>query len=303
MSTPKVLVVGRDIALIHQIKCVFGSCCQVTPVSRFTDLTEQDQRTPDAIILLHHPPEEDGFARLQTIKEINSYVPIFFVGYTMSSDEKLIAIRKKALDARNSVELESLHLRLFEEIQGYHSKKKSLMARFKKSLSSIPKEFLGIAATLSPYTSEPFIHQATHDLSVQLLGEFRIVVRGKVVKHPLPNKAKILLSYLMMNRDKRILRDNLIRVIWKDVTADYAKNSLNVTIHTLRKWFQHIDKENNYILSKGDHYEINQSLRIETDLDYFKLACREAKTKEQSGDKMAAMDAYFERMQIIEGIS
>ena len=293
MNIPQLLVVGRDNLLIEKIQFVFKSYCKINVVSRFIDLSNQEQRLIDGVLLIHNPPEEDGFARLKTIKDKNEGLPLCLVGCNMTEQEQLKAYQTGARCAINIKELEGYQPQILKALNLYADIKKgtSQLSKFPKlSLNEeITKAFFSITA--NTFTNKPFTSQPSYDLSIQMLGEFKAILRGKTVQHTLTNKAKVVLAYLMMNRKKRLLRDNLAKAIWKDVPIEFAKNNLNVTIHTLRKWFHGIDAETNYIISRGDYYEINQSLKIETDVDYFITAYQAAKVN--STNLSEAVTDYF----------
>jgi DNA-binding SARP family transcriptional activator/CheY-like chemotaxis protein len=297
MTTPKLLIIGRDPLCTDAILYHFSANYKITNVPRCLDAITHNQLNVDAVLLIHNPPEEDGIASLKVLKKQNTDIPTFLIGSFITHKDSYSAFRIGVKDVRNLDELDELKETLHQQIQQYGLKKNSLKEWLKQQrniyLGNIPKEFCGIVSSPNPYSNIPLVYTPTSDLSVQLLGKFRVFVLGKEVEKPIPNKAKALLGYMLMNKRKQISRDLLAKIFWKDTPTEYAKNNLNVTVHTLRKWFQDVDKETNYIISKGNHYEINQNLSIETDLDYFRLACNEAQEMQQIDNKIASANAYF----------
>ncbi|MEX0975269.1 MAG: BTAD domain-containing putative transcriptional regulator, partial [Bacillota bacterium] len=74
-------------------------------------------------------------------------------------------------------------------------------------------------------------------LEVKMFGSFEVSVKGV----PIPEKAwqtrkvKALLKYLVVNRSRRVSREDLMELLWPDADPDSSAPSLRVTLSRLRR--------------------------------------------------------------------
>ncbi|NJK83880.1 MAG: hypothetical protein HC912_08785 [Saprospiraceae bacterium] len=69
MTTPKLLIVGREPLFIDAISHHFSADYKITNVPRCLDAITRNQLNVDAVLLIHNPPEEDGIASLKVLKK------------------------------------------------------------------------------------------------------------------------------------------------------------------------------------------------------------------------------------------
>lgn len=291
MNTHHTIIVGRHTPCIQAIRNSLQYSTHITAVSRLTDLDQHDLESIPLILLLHVLPEEDGIARLKKLQSIYPKATALMIGEAISSEDKVSAFRLGAKDVCTLEDKSDLLNRLdhFVEQTRGTVKPKRLSSWLNAML--IPKDFLGIVANASIFSSQPFEYFSGADLSVQFFGSFKIFAQGKHIQKKLPNKAKALLMYLLMH--KKATSKRLMRTFWQDQPEYCSRNSLNVTIHTIRRWFKSFDSETNYVIRKGDYYEINESLHIESDFQHFSTAYQKGRLAENEQDYSTALKAYF----------
>ncbi|MEM9884831.1 MAG: BTAD domain-containing putative transcriptional regulator [Bacteroidota bacterium] len=291
MTTHQTLVVGRSLSCVEAIQQLLSSFTQIIPVSRLADLEENKLKSTSLVILLHDLPEENGIARLKTLKTIFPKSHAVLVGMEIASEDVIQAFRLGAKDVCTLDDKIDFINRLKLIIQQTKSIFKP--KRIQSVINSIlfPEDFLGIVADATPFSSAPFHHFPSADLCVQVFGSFKVFINGATISHPLPNKARALLLYLLLH--KKVPRKRLLQLFWRGQIEEYARNSLNVTLYTIRKWFESVDAETQYIICRNDYCEINQNLRIETDHQQFSTAYQKARIVEREQDKLATLNAYF----------
>jgi DNA-binding SARP family transcriptional activator len=81
-------------------------------------------------------------------------------------------------------------------------------------------------------------------------------------------------------------------VFWPKSMRESARNSLNVAIHGLRKRFQQLDPEKEYIVFSNECYSINPDMEIWTDVNEFCELWMRAQSVERNQGLEAAAEFY-----------
>lgn len=117
------------------------------------------------------------------------------------------------------------------------------------------------------------IHDATvasqADLQVYFFGNFRVAINNQHVDKWCSHKAKLLFAYMLLNRRHLVPRDVLMDRFWPSTQASSARDSLNVTIHTIRQKLAEAGGQHSYLLFKDECYCINPEVLIWVDVEEF----------------------------------
>ena len=119
-------------------------------------------------------------------------------------------------------------------------------------------------------------------MRILFLGNFQVVIRDRIVEEWPSKKGKSIFAYLSYHSNRRICRDVLMDVFWPKSMRESARNSLNVAIHGLRKRFQQLDPEKEYIVFSNESYSINPDIEIWTDVNEFVDLWMRAQSAERS---------------------
>jgi DNA-binding SARP family transcriptional activator len=110
-------------------------------------------------------------------------------------------------------------------------------------------------------------------LDIQLLGDFRLVYRGKVLTGVDTPRLQSLLAYLLLHRDSPIPRKLIAFNYWPDSTEAKAHNNLRSLLHRLRNSLpdadEYIEHTNSWI-----RWRCESSYRL--DVEQFQIAIKDA---------------------------
>jgi DNA-binding SARP family transcriptional activator len=110
-------------------------------------------------------------------------------------------------------------------------------------------------------------------LEIQLLGDFRLVYRGKVLTGVDTPRLQSLLAYLLLHRDSPIPRKLIAFNYWPDSTEAKAHNNLRSLLHRLRNSLpdadEYIEHTNSWI-----RWRCESSYRL--DVEQFQIAIKDA---------------------------
>jgi DNA-binding SARP family transcriptional activator/CheY-like chemotaxis protein len=284
---------------------------------------------PFALVFVGQCPESrNGLSLIHNLKSNYPSIPVVFIARHPSADLILSAFRAGAQDivtdpvdptdlldtteravmpiAANLMshasnppaprfKLKNLWLQLRAANQGY--------IKFGLPADRSAYSLIGGAAatdTRQPETPEAMLDHivATRKLldtacmRILFLGNFQVMIRDRIVDEWPGKKGKSIFAYLSYHSDKRIIRDVLMDVFWPKSMRDSARNSLNVAIHGLRKRFQQVDAEKEYIVFSNECYFINPEIEIWTDVNEFGDLWMKAQSVERSQGLEAAAALY-----------
>jgi DNA-binding SARP family transcriptional activator len=106
-------------------------------------------------------------------------------------------------------------------------------------------------------------------LAVQCLGTF-CVLHGDRRLEPWPSRrAKAVFKYLVVHRDRPILRETLMEAFWPDTGVNAARNNLNVAVHALRRFLRDAHGKVSHVRFQDGCYAIDPSLSLWVDSEDF----------------------------------
>ena len=73
------------------------------------------------------------------------------------------------------------------------------------------------------------------ECTLATLGSFEWRIRGQAVPNPATQKARALLSYVVLHRRTNVARERLIEIFWPDAEPERARDSLNTALHSIRR--------------------------------------------------------------------
>lgn len=120
-------------------------------------------------------------------------------------------------------------------------------------------------------------------LRVHCLGRFQVFILDNAIEHWPSRKGRNLFAYLAIEHKHRIYRDALMEIFWPTSTPEAARNSLHVTIHSIRSHLRRLDVGREYILYQEECYFLNPEIEIWLDIEdflhYWRIAQRAARDK------------------------
>lgn len=109
-------------------------------------------------------------------------------------------------------------------------------------------------------------------LSITCFGQFIVRRGGQLLELCPSRKGQAILRYLVAQPDYRATTDMLMGVLWPDEEPAIARRRLQVATSSLRSSLNQgydCDPGGGYILFRGQLYQINPSVALQTDVDKF----------------------------------
>ena len=115
-----------------------------------------------------------------------------------------------------------------------------------------------------------------YTITVQLMGPFKIMLGLDEVEERRwqRDKSKELFVYLLLNRERYISKDEIMRELWGDTDEKSADRDFKVALNALLKVIEphRVAREPSYfIVRKQTMYRLNPRAAIRSDLDRFHL--------------------------------
>ena len=129
-------------------------------------------------------------------------------------------------------------------------------------------------------------------IQAYFLGSFRILVNNQPIESWPSKKGRSILAYILLNHKKKIPKDILMDVFWRDYSPDSARNNLNVAICGLRKALKSVQKNFNHILLEDDYYLLNPMLELWIDFEEFVEHHDAGQSFERKGNLIDAIKEY-----------
>jgi DNA-binding SARP family transcriptional activator len=126
-------------------------------------------------------------------------------------------------------------------------------------------------------------------LDVHLLGRFNVFVDDEPVTAWPAGKARALFKWLVLQRAQAVSRERLMARFWPEADGEAARNSLNVTLHALRRAIDPAQHGWPLIVHRRGSYRLNESTPIWVDTEAFEWQCRSAEAAVWQ-DNAAAVD-------------
>jgi DNA-binding SARP family transcriptional activator len=91
-----------------------------------------------------------------------------------------------------------------------------------------------------------------------------------------------------------------METFWPDSTPEAARNSMNVTIHNLRRILRFPDAVQSILFHEGG-YRLNPSIVVWADLDEFEILIREGRRLETAGKNLESIQKYEAAVALYQG--
>lgn len=138
----------------------------------------------------------------------------------------------------------------------------------------------------------------TAKLDVYFFGTFRIYRDDKLIECLSKSRAKQLLKYMILNRNKSIPKEVLMDRFWPDSDQGSARNNLNVAVYCLRQALKNEHSDFVHIMFQDGCYFLNPNLEIHVDTEIFEQHVKVAEHLKAQG-KIAEAIENFKRAETI----
>ncbi len=141
-------------------------------------------------------------------------------------------------------------------------------------------------------------------VAVRCLGDFSVEVGGEPVERWRAGKTRSLFLFLLVNRDRLVLRDRLNEVLWPGVEWSRNSSSLKVAVHALRQILNAglgPDGRPAVRIVHQDHGYLLQADGIWIDFEEFEGCFDAARAAEARGEEAAALHQYRRAMDLYAG--
>ena len=303
MPQGKISIFGAPRACGDFFEQLFSQFYEVERSSEWTDETCRRAKSARIIFLFHHPPDLDAFQVLSPLRRKVS-APIILVLLQHGAELVQAAFRRGATDVllhsgeRERV-LECFYRNchhtansVFSQWSGMAEWLGALFAK-KAKLGFMP-ESLHLHTPVAAADTPP-------DIEATLFGHFSLRLGGRVVAGLPHRKVLELLAYLLLHYDKPLHRDHLLGVFWPDYPQESAKNSLNVSMHALRRFLQpHLPGLDTIVFSH-DCYIFSSDLLVRTDTASFQRHLSAATALLRQGEAALALPALHQALNAYRG--
>jgi DNA-binding SARP family transcriptional activator len=140
--------------------------------------------------------------------------------------------------------------------------------------------------------------------SVTLLGSFSLQIGGQPVQKWRAGKARSLFQYLLVHRDRVVLREKLYEVLWPNSDGSPASSSLKVAMHAVRQIVQAGPDGSGRSGVRIVHQDFGYALYadgLSVDLDEFENLVEAGRAADKAGDRSAALAGYRDAMALYRG--
>lgn len=141
----------------------------------------------------------------------------------------------------------------------------------------------------------------TGKLDVYFFGTFRIYRDKKLIECLSKSRAKQLLKYMILNRNKSIPKEVLMDRFWPDNDQGSARNNLNVAVYCLRQALKNKHSELIHIMFQDNCYFLNPNIEIHVDAEIFEQHVKVAEHLKAQGKITEAMENFKHAVAIYQG--
>lgn len=132
-------------------------------------------------------------------------------------------------------------------------------------------------------------------INIKMMGSFSLEMNGKTISEE-DNRSKkmwLLLSYLILNRDKKVSADDIVDFLWEDAgKVTNTVSAVKTTVHRLRSMISELEPGlgARLITYRDRGYGWNDEIASSADIDEFTKLCSSA----EFNDHLRAIDMYDE---------
>lgn len=138
-------------------------------------------------------------------------------------------------------------------------------------------------------------------VDVHLLGRFTVFINDEPVSDWPAGKARAVFKWLVLERAQAVSRERLMARFWPDADEDAARNSLNVTLHALRRTLDPTAQRWPLIVHRRGSYRLHEATPIWVDVEAFEWQCRSAEAAVWQGDADAVDQALATALSVYRG--
>jgi len=117
-------------------------------------------------------------------------------------------------------------------------------------------------------------------------------------------KSQAVLQYLVMHRAMPVHRDQLLTLFWPDADPRSGRNSLNVTLHALRRALESSEAGSagdELLQFTDEHYHFGSALQVWTDIDMFAEHVLQAQAAKRTASQEDVIAHYQAAAQLYRG--
>ncbi|MFV0496944.1 MAG: BTAD domain-containing putative transcriptional regulator [Candidatus Fimivivens sp.] len=141
------------------------------------------------------------------------------------------------------------------------------------------------------------------ELRISMLGRFELQVDGVLISDSLNRSRKMwnMLAYIVAHRNKLILQQEFIHVLWGDESGQNVINALKTLLYRIRLLINPLEEAYSatFILSQRGSYSWNSDVKCKVDVDEFEALCRRA--ADENLDDMKRIALYRKAMDLYRG--
>jgi len=143
-----------------------------------------------------------------------------------------------------------------------------------------------------PAVERTTVRKVTPDITAHLLGELRVAFQDRPVEMWSSGRGRVVFEYLVVKHHSKVRRDRLMSMFWPEVSADAARNSLNVAIHGLRQSLRAAAGDTAVVIHQDQAYFIDPALDIWVDVEVFEEQLKAAHQHLASAELVKAEEAF-----------
>jgi DNA-binding SARP family transcriptional activator len=143
-----------------------------------------------------------------------------------------------------------------------------------------------------PAVMRTIVRDVTPGITAHLLGELRVAFHDRPVEMWSSGRGRAVFEYLIVNHHSKVRRDRLMSMFWPEVSADAARNSLNVAIHGLRQSLRAAVGDTAVVIHQDQAYFIDPMLDIWVDVEVFEEQLKAAHQHLASAELLKAEEAF-----------
>ena len=312
----KIILLGGSISNVNTITEWMPRKFNVWHYHINYQLTTADLKNKPALIfIVSDSPDKREFKKLLAIRKKLRLVPVIFcvnkptkedilsifrlgakdvLSLPLKKKEFITAIRRNIGPSANTKQgVSSSFNFFFHRVQGII---KSLFR--KKPYKKAALRFVANETIASVMEED---NNSNYDIKARFFGGLEIEVRGKKMEKLRGKKIISLLAYLLYYHKKPVHRDKLMEKFWGNTPPSSARNSLNVAMHAIRRYFYKVLPEQDILVYQNECYSINADLDIITDVELFTNYWQKGRSAEQVQGLDKALGAYNKAIALYRG--
>lgn len=147
------------------------------------------------------------------------------------------------------------------------------------------------------------MHANSIQIAVRNLGSFAITLGDREPIQWKPSRCRLLFEYLLVNRNRVVLKERLCEVLWPDIEIVPGSSSLKVTVHALRRMLaaSSIPPDQIQVAYQDYGYVLRVGSGVRIDYVEFEELAERARIAESRGDRDSAVALYERAIDLYQG--